>query len=82
MNACEKTIIQLAISKKLGEQSGSWYIRDLKFQPQRKIIHALDNNCHPAGALAAWSHRPHWRQLDSSSARDCGRRADYQFTSR
>src|SRR5436189_1366262 len=54
----------------------------MNLKPNRKgITHALDNNCHPARTLAAWLSRPHWRQFDPSTARNCCHRPDYQPSS-
>src|SRR6266550_4875753 len=48
------------------------------FNSTRKgLPHAVDNNCHPARALAAWFARPRWRQFDPSTARNCCHRPDY-----
>jgi iron complex transport system substrate-binding protein len=48
------------------------------FNSTRKgLPHAVDHNCHPARALAAWFARPRWRQFDPSTARNCCDRPDH-----
>jgi hypothetical protein len=65
------------VPKKLGE----WIIfrinTDQRLTKPERITHAVDHNCHPARALAAWFARPRWRQFDPSIARNCCHRPDY-----
>jgi hypothetical protein len=53
-----------------------------KFNLTERNIYALDYNCNTSRALASGLYRPLWRRSDSSSARDCRRRARYSADSR
>ena len=66
--------VSLIVSNYASEKA--WRLDGLLIKGWRRLIqskgftHAVDYNCHPDRALASWLHRPRWRQLNSSPARN------------